>query len=163
MLLLPHAVSLLRPFLGVLLLTRVSTLGDSIVVLPIVLLACASDWMDGQLARRNSTPTRVGRLLDNLCDFAFLACLFAFLAQVELWSPPVWGRLVRNWSEANWFPLYALVASFGFYFVRLGLDMAAGREPERSPRGHAAGVCNYLLAVMSRMKLPERSVASWCV
>lgn len=159
---LPHAVSLLRPVLGVLLLTLVSTTGDSTLVLPIVLLACASDWADGELARRAGASSRAGRLVDNLCDFAFLACVFAFFALADIWSPPVWGRLVRNYGEANWLPLYALLASFGVYFVRLCLDFAAGRDPERSPRGHAAGVTNYLLAVMGGAEmLPGVDFGPW--
>jgi phosphatidylglycerophosphate synthase len=160
--LLPHAVSLLRPLLGVLLLACVSTQGDSIVVLPIVLLACASDWMDGQIARRAGASTLTGRLVDNLCDFAFLACLFSFFATADVWSPPVWGRLVRHWSDANWLALYALVASFGVYFLRLCLDVAAGREPERSSRGHAAGVSNYVLAVTGGVEmLPGVGLGPW--
>jgi phosphatidylglycerophosphate synthase len=159
---LPHAVSLLRPLLGVLLLTRVPIHGDQAVVLPIVLVACGSDWVDGRLARRAGAPARAGRLVDNICDFLFLVGLFAFFAQAELWSPPVWGRLVRNWSEANWLPLYALLASFGVYFVRLCRDLAAGREPERSPSGHAAGVSNYVLAVVGGVEmLPGVGLGPW--
>ena len=159
---LPHAVSLLRPVLGALLLLRVSTSGDSTVVLPIVLLACASDWIDGQMARRAGASSLAGRLVDNLCDFAFLACLFAFFAQADVWSPPVWGRLVRDWPESNWLPLYALFASFGVYFLRLCLDIAAGREPERSSRGHAAGVSNYVLAVTGGVEmLPGVALGPW--
>ncbi len=160
--LLPHAVSLLRPLLGVLLLALVSNRGDSTLVLPIVLLACASDWFDGQLARRAGRASLAGRLVDNLCDFVFLASVFAFFAGAEIWSPPVWGRLVRNWGEANWLPLYALLASFGVYFVRLCLDLAAGREPERSSRGHAAGVSNYVLAVVGAAEmLPRVGLGPW--
>jgi phosphatidylglycerophosphate synthase len=159
---LPHAVSLLRPLLGVLLLTSVASGSDSTAVLPIVLLACASDWMDGELARRTSVPSRAGRIVDNACDFAFLACAFAFFALAEVWSPPVWGRLARDWNEANWLPLYALAASFGVYFVRLCRDLAAGLEPERSPKGHAAGVSNYLLAVVGAVEMvPGVRLGPW--
>jgi phosphatidylglycerophosphate synthase len=160
--LLPHAVSLLRPLLGVLLLSRVSAEGAQTVVLPIVLLACASDWADGELARRAGATSRTGRLVDNLCDFAFLSCLFAFFALGDVWSPPVWGRLVRNWADANWLPLYALLASFGVYFARLCLDFVAGRDPVRSPRGHLAGVSNYLLAVLGAVEmLPGVGLGPW--
>jgi len=160
--LLPHAVSLLRPVLGIAVLVGVQPRGDSIVLLPVVLLACLSDWLDGELARRTATETRGGRLVDNLCDFGFLVCVFAFLAQSEVWTPPVWGRLARHWNGANWLPVYALVASFGVYFVRLCREMAAGREPGRSPRGHAAGVSNYLLVVAGAVELlPGVNLGPW--
>lgn len=144
---LPHAVSLLRPAIGIAVLAALSRAGDSVILLPLVLVACATDWLDGELARRVGSATRAGRLVDNLCDFVFLMCIFAFLAECRVWSPPVWGRLARDWGGANTLPVWALLASFGVYFVRLCRDMAAGRDPERSPRGHAAGVSNYLLAV----------------
>lgn len=151
--LLPHAVSLLRPVLGIGVLAAIAPRGESLVLLPLVLAGCFSDWVDGEIARRTGTQTRGGRVVDNLCDFVFLLCMFAFLASAEVWTPPVWGRLVRNWEGANWFPVYALLASFGVYFVRLCFEMAAGREPVRSPRGHAAGVSNYVLAVVGAAEM----------
>ena len=69
---------------------------------------------------------------------------------------------MRHWSEVNWLPLYALLASFGVYFVRLCLEMASGRESVRSPRGHAAGVSNDLLAVAGAVEmLPGVRLGPW--
>lgn len=160
--LLPHAVSLLRPLLGAGVLFGMRPTPDSLLLLPVVLLACATDWVDGELARRLGSQTRAGRVVDNLCDFFFLLLVFAFLAESQAWSPPFWGRLARNWSGANWLPAIALVSSFGIYFVRLCIEMAAGREPERSPRGHTAGVSNYLLVVGGAVELlPGVNLGPW--
>ena len=160
--LLPQVVSLVRPVLGAVVLVHLARGAENTLLLPIVLTACATDWLDGELARRSGATTRAGRVVDNLCDFIFLLCVFAFVAQCEIWSPPVWGRAVRHLAEVNWLPVPALVASFGVYFVRLCRELAAGREPERSSRGHAAGVCNYLLAVAAGVEmLPGVNLGPW--
>lgn len=158
----PHAVSLLRPLLGAVVLLALPRAAESPLLLPIVLLACATDWLDGQLARNAGKPTRVGRVVDNLSDFVFLLCAFAYAAQCSVWSPPVWGRLIRHVPTANWLPVFALLASFGLYFVRLCRGLAAGHEPERSPRGHAAGISNYALAVAAGVQLvPGVNLGPW--
>lgn len=159
---LPHAVSLLRPAIGLAVLAVLAPGVDHVLVLGAVLAAGASDWADGELARRLGTDTRAGRVVDNLCDFFFLLAMFAFFAKGQAWSPPVWGRLVRHWDGANWLPVYALLASFGPYFVRLCREMAAGREPGRSPRGHTAGVSNYLLVLAGAVEmLPGVNLGPW--
>jgi phosphatidylglycerophosphate synthase len=158
----PNAVSLFRVLLAAVGLQFTVPHDGTTLVLVIVLLGCASDWLDGELARRTGATSRAGRLVDNLCDFLFLACVFAFFAVADVWSPPIWGRLVRNWSDANWLPLYALMASFGVYFLRLCLDLAGRREPERSSNGHAAGVSNYVLAVVGGVEmLPGVTLGPW--
>ena len=160
--LLPHAVSLLRPALGLAVLAGVAPARENPLVLAAIAAAGASDWADGELARRLGTDTRAGRVVDNLCDFFFLLAVFAFLARAEVWTPPVWGRLARHWDGANWLPVYALLASFGLYFVRLCLELAAGREPGRSPRGHTAGISNYLLVLAGAVEMvPRVNLGPW--
>lgn len=159
---LPHAVSLLRPAIGVTVLAVLAPSQETPLLLAAVLAACATDWADGALARRLQVDTRAGRVVDNVCDFVFLLLVFAFLARAEAWTPPVWGRLARHWDGANWLPVYALLASFGVYFVRLVRDLAAGRDPERSPRGHTAGVSNYLLVAAGAVEmLPGVNLGPW--
>ncbi len=158
---LPHLVSLLRPVLGVAVVALLPC-GESPLLLAAALLACLTDWVDGELARRIGSPTRAGRLVDNLCDFFFLLCAFSVLARCRTWTPPVWGRLAHHWDGANWLPVYALLASFGVYFVRLCSEMASGRESKRSPRGHTAGVSNYLLVIAGAVELlPGVSLGPW--
>lgn len=151
--LVPHAASLSRPALGLAVFAGLAPSRENPLLLAAVLAAGASDWADGELARRLGTDTRAGRVVDNVCDFLFLLFVFAFLARAEAWTPPVWGRLARHWDGANWLPVFALLASFGLYFVRLLRELAAGREPQRSPRGHTAGVANYLLALAGAVEL----------
>lgn len=158
---LANAVSLLRPALGLAVLLFVPR-SDSVLLLPVVLIACASDWIDGQLARRADGQSRSGRIVDNLCDFFFLMLVFVFLAEARAWSPPVWDRLVRNWEGANWLPAIALALSFGVYFVRMCREMSAGREPARSPRGHTAGIANYGLVIAGAVEvLPRVNLGPW--
>lgn len=160
--LLPHLLSVLRPLIGAGIVAALAPSEESALVLPLVLLACASDWLDGEVARRLGSQTRAGRLVDNLCDFFFLLFLFEYFALCRLWSPPVWGTLIRYGAAANQLPVMALVASFGSYFVRLGLEIRAGRDPARSRRGHAAGVCNYVLVVAGGVELlPGVRLGPW--
>ena len=156
-------ISLARPLLGAtLFFTLTPSTRESATAGILVAAACASDWLDGEVARRSGAETRTGRLIDNLCDVAFLLFAFAAFARLELWSPPVWGRFVRYMDAANWLPLFALVASFGSYAVRVAVDLRAGREPMRSPRGHAAGVLNYLLVVLGAVELwPGLALGPW--
>jgi phosphatidylglycerophosphate synthase len=146
-------VSFLRPVLGIVIVGGLVPLSDSSLLLWLVLAACTSDWLDGEMARRFGTPSKSGRIIDNVCDFAFLLCVFAYCARAEVWSQPVWGQLLRHWAWANWLPVFALLSSFGLYFVRLLRELAAGLEPERSPRGHVAGVSNYLLAIVAGVEM----------
>jgi phosphatidylglycerophosphate synthase len=160
--LVPHAISLSRPVLGLSLLLLLRPGVESFVAPAIVLVGCASDWIDGRLARRLGAPSPFGRLFDNLCDVVFLALVFSYFAESRLWSPPVWGRLARNWDACNWLPLWALFASFGIYFVRLLRDLAAGCEPGRSRWGHTAGVANYGLAIGGAIELvPGVNLGPW--
>ncbi|HEY2772965.1 MAG TPA: CDP-alcohol phosphatidyltransferase family protein [Candidatus Binatia bacterium] len=162
LLVLPHLISLLRPAIGIAVLTIFGDVTKSTAVPVLVAAACASDWLDGRIARRLGLETATGRILDNLCDFAFLLCMFAFFARVGLWSPPVWGRLVRQWAGANRLPAYALLTSFGIYFVRLMADLARGREPRRTSRGHAAGIANYgLVLAGAAQMLPGVDLGPW--
>jgi phosphatidylglycerophosphate synthase len=157
-----NLVSLARPLLGLVVFVSLGASAESVVVLPVVVAACFSDWMDGELARRRGTESPRGRMLDGLCDAIFLALVFAAMARIDLWSPPVWGRAIQYWAGANWLPLIALAASFTPYLLRMRLDLAAGRSTLRSPRGHTAGVANYVLAIVGAVELwPGIHLGPW--
>jgi CDP-diacylglycerol--glycerol-3-phosphate 3-phosphatidyltransferase/cardiolipin synthase len=71
----PNAISLLRlplALLFVLANAQPARVG-------VVLLAGASDWVDGRIARSAGTRTRLGALLDPLTDKVFMLTVFATL------------------------------------------------------------------------------------
>jgi cardiolipin synthase (CMP-forming) len=74
----PNALSLLRlfmvPVVVALLLARADALGAALFV-----LAAATDFLDGRLARR-AGPTRLGRILDPLADRLMLSSVAVVLA-----------------------------------------------------------------------------------
>jgi phosphatidylglycerophosphate synthase len=55
--------------------------------LPLFLLACATDLLDGVLARRLSSSTRIGSLIDAFADFALVSVVSSILAWEGLLSP----------------------------------------------------------------------------
>ncbi|MGH9400005.1 MAG: CDP-diacylglycerol--glycerol-3-phosphate 3-phosphatidyltransferase, partial [Thermoanaerobaculia bacterium] len=96
---LPNALSLLRiflvPFLVVVLLTPPSSWPDTfggrwrdIVGLVIFLVATATDFLDGYLARRRGQITKLGTLLDPIADKLLISA--AFISLVEMGLAPAW-------------------------------------------------------------------------
>jgi CDP-diacylglycerol--glycerol-3-phosphate 3-phosphatidyltransferase len=58
----------------------------------IVILAAASDWVDGRLARANQQVTRAGEVLDPIADKAFMLAALLTLGiegWIPLWSLPL--------------------------------------------------------------------------
>lgn len=91
---LPNALTLLRiflvPFLVVVLLTKFE--GREIVALAIFLLATATDFFDGWLARRRGEITTLGTLLDPIADKLLISA--AFISLVEVGLAPAWMVVV---------------------------------------------------------------------
>jgi len=148
-----HLLSLSRPVLGgVILLVLGSDVRDSALVLPAALLACASDYFDGPLARRSGADSQAGRLLDGLCDAGFLALALAGMARAHVWSG--WNEAdptaaaLPVWRCLDVLPLLALATSFGVYLIRVSVQRRRGQVPARSPRGHRAGIANYGLVLV---------------
>jgi len=120
----------------------------SAIVLPAVLAACAADYSDGIVARRRGDASLAGRLVDNLCDAAFLALVFAAMGRARLFAWKAAGESALLDDALCWLPLAGLVLSFGSYLLRWGAAHGSGRVAERSAFGHRAGILNYALAVM---------------
>lgn len=159
----PHdLLSLARPVLGILLYLRLDPTVGAWWPLGAVALAAATDYLDGPVARASGAESPRGRFLDNICDAVFLAFAFAAFAEASLWSHPIGGSAVSYWEHANWLPLLALLLSFGSYLLR-GLVADDTAAPlRRSPRGHAAGVANYLLVLLGAIELtPLPSLGPW--
>ena len=91
---LPNALTLLRiflvPFLVVVLLTKFD--GREIVALGIFLIATATDFFDGWLARRRGEITTLGTLLDPIADKLLISA--AFISLVEVGLAPAWMVVV---------------------------------------------------------------------
>ncbi len=91
---LPNALTLFRiflvPFLVVVLLTKFS--GREYAGLAIFLVAAATDFFDGFIARRRNQITRLGQLLDPLADKLLMSA--AFISLVELQYAKAWMVVV---------------------------------------------------------------------
>lgn len=73
------------------------------VCLIIFLLAAATDWLDGYLARKLNQVSNLGKFLDPLVDK--LLVLAPLLALIELGQVPAWGVfliLARELAIAGW-------------------------------------------------------------
>ncbi len=156
-----HFLSFSRVLLGGVVLAELADVYSSRLVLPAVIAACLADYADGRMARARGTAGEAGRLIDNLCDAAFLGLAFSGFALAKTWSLPLVGYATRVWEHANWIPAVALAGSFGTYMARWAW-CSVHREPlAPSPSGHTAGVANYLLAllgavaVLPGVKLPS--------
>jgi len=148
--------------LGTLVLSELFSAPQSYLVLPVVLVACGLDYYDGKVARARAADNGVGRLVDNVCDAVFLAQCFVGFALISLWSDPATGSATRYWEYANWLPLVTLVGSFGAYMLRWAVSHQRGVELARSTRGHAAGVFNYVLAILGGIAVvPGVEVTVW--
>ena len=101
----------------------------------LVVLAAATDFTDGPVARRAGTASRHGALLDNVADVAFVLGGTAAGAALRLlpWAVPA--------SIALAVAVYAIAS------LRLTASMGAARLA-RSPIGHAAGVVNYVVVAV---------------
>jgi phosphatidylglycerophosphate synthase len=141
-----HLLSLSRLVLGALVLASLRRSPQSPTVLPAIILACVADYFDGAVARRAGTETVAGRLLDNCCDAGFLALAFAGFANAHSWSTG--ASIMHRYAGFDWWPLLALAASFGTYVFRWLAASMRNAVPRRSPRGHHAGIANYVLALV---------------
>ena len=87
---LPNALTFFRillvPVLVVVLLTKFD--GKEFVGLGLFLLAAATDFLDGFIARRWGLVTRLGKLLDPAADKILTSA--AFISLVEVGSAPAW-------------------------------------------------------------------------
>lgn len=97
--------------------------------LVLFLLAAATDYADGRLARSYGTASSAGRWFDHLTDIVLLIALYSALAADGLVPVAV--------------PV-AIAASFSFY----GFDALVGtrhRSQLASQLGHFGGVANYVI------------------
>jgi CDP-diacylglycerol--glycerol-3-phosphate 3-phosphatidyltransferase len=121
---LPNALTLLRiflvPFLVVVLLTKFE--GREIVALAIFLLATATDFFDGWLARRRREITTLGALLDPIADKLLISA--AFISLVEVGLAPAWMVVVVVGREFAVTGLRSIAAGQGILISASGWGKA---------------------------------------
>ncbi len=150
---LPTALSLLRLALGpafVLALEMSATLP-----LGIALLAAASDFVDGRLARRLGAASTRGAVLDVVGDGVFVLTALAALAD---------GKRV-SWL----LPLATALALTGLALAawrRRTAPAAVAARPRRGPAdraGHAAGIANYAVVIAGGVVVAGWVAGPWLV
>ncbi len=82
----------LVPFLVVVLLTKFD--GRELLGGAIFLIAIATDWLDGYLARKRDQVTTVGKLLDPVADKLLISAAFISLVEVYPTVVPAWMVVV---------------------------------------------------------------------
>ena len=126
---LPNALSLFRiflvPFLVVVLLTPPSSWPDTfggqwrdIFALGIFLVATATDFLDGWLARRRGQITKLGTLLDPIADKLLISA--AFISLVEMDLAPAWMVVVVIAREFAVSGLRSIAATEGIVIAASG-------------------------------------------
>lgn len=132
---LPWSLSLLRLGLGPLFVLAMEI--SAVLPLAIAVVAAASDFVDGRLARRLGSASRAGAVLDVLGDGAFVVLALAGLASVRVVSWLLPAAVVLALAGL------AVASSRGG-----GIAYASSPEPPRrrgraDRAGHAAGIVNY--------------------
>ena len=107
----PNMLSVLRllmvPVFLVLLLN-----GQFIAALIVLMVASATDWLDGQIARRFNQVTRLGQLLDPAADRLFI---FAALIGLTInGNIPLWLSLIVVSRDLMLVIVYPILASHGY-------------------------------------------------
>lgn len=110
----PNALSVARIVLTpvVLLLLTVSTLLAQTSAVVLFVLASASDYYDGKIAREMGARSRLGQFLDPLADKILVLGVFGMLSVLEPHVVPLWAVLViaardvvvtilRSWAESK--------------------------------------------------------------
>jgi CDP-diacylglycerol--glycerol-3-phosphate 3-phosphatidyltransferase len=116
---LPNILSVSRIFLGLafFLLLPLGRALNSSICLGIIALGMLTDYLDGSLARRTRTVTRIGKWLDPISDFSFF--FFVYLSFHKLALMPLFLLILFLARETA---MYAVVRPL--YLIR-GLDPAA--------------------------------------
>ena len=148
----PWSLSVLRIVLGPAYVLSLEM--SASLPLALAVLAAASDFVDGRLARRLGVASRAGAVLDVVGDGVFvLAALAALAAAARLsWLLPIAVTLaLTGLALATW--------------RRRGAAPSAGAaRPARGPAdraGHAAGIANYAVVIAASVAVAGWVEGSW--
>ncbi len=145
----PNALTLSRIFLTPLLLTVLLTQSfphKEIIAVAIVLLAAATDWFDGYLARRLQQVSNVGMLLDPIAD--------------KLLVSSVLISMVETHQVAAWMVVIIVGREFAVTGLR-SIAQAAGTTIAASDLGKTKMVMQ-IVAIVSLLLVPLVRIA-WLV
>jgi len=145
----PNALTLSRIFLVPLLLTVLLTKNvphKEIIAVAIVLIAAATDWFDGYLARRLQQVSNVGMLLDPIAD--------------KLLVSSVLIAMVETHQVAAWMVVIIVSREFAVTGLR-GIAQAAGTTIAASDLGKTKMVMQ-IVAIVSVLLVPLVRIA-WLV
>jgi cardiolipin synthase len=107
----PNMLSILRLFMVPVFLVLLLT-GQFIAALIILMVASATDWLDGQIARRFNQITKLGQLLDPAADRLFI---FAALIGLTInGNIPLWLALIVASRDLMLVIVYPILASHGY-------------------------------------------------
>lgn len=109
----------------------------------LVFAAWATDYLDGNLARRFNVASGFGRWLDSLADVTFV--LAALISEAALRAIPLYIPILIS-------------ASFTQYALDSTLLARSGGGPIRSRLGHLGGMINYALVIALAFAKPHRAV-----
>jgi CDP-diacylglycerol--glycerol-3-phosphate 3-phosphatidyltransferase len=153
---LPNSLTLLRiflvPFLVVVLLTKFD--GRETVGLLIFLVATATDFLDGWLARRRGQITTFGTLLDPIADKLLISAVFISL--VELGLAPAWMVVVIVGREFAVSGLRAIASGQGIVIPASGWGKA-------KMLSQVLAASLLILALRHEMFIVPGKVALWLV
>ncbi|EIC91209.1 hypothetical protein IMCC13023_07620 [Candidatus Aquiluna sp. IMCC13023] len=107
----PNMLSILRLFMVPVFLVLLLT-GQFIAALITLMVASATDWLDGQIARRFNQVTKLGQLLDPAADRLFI---FAALIGLTInGNIPLWLALIVASRDLMLVIVYPILASHGY-------------------------------------------------
>jgi cardiolipin synthase len=107
----PNMLSVLRLFMVPVFLVLLLN-GQFIAALIVLMVASATDWLDGQIARRFNQVTRLGQLLDPAADRLFI---FAALIGLTInGNIPLWLALIVVSRDLMLVIVYPILASHGY-------------------------------------------------
>ena len=107
----PNMLSILRLFMVPVFLVLLLT-GQFIAALITLMVASATDWLDGQIARRFNQVTKLGQLLDPAADRLFI---FAALIGLTInGNIPLWLALIVVSRDLMLVIVYPILASHGY-------------------------------------------------
>ncbi len=154
---LPNSITLARLFLTVIYVAAASITGNAAawIALAAFVIAAATDWLDGYLARKLNLVTALGKLLDPLVDKILVCAAFVHLSLEHLC--PMWVTILIIAREF-------LVTGLRQIAVERGIVMAA----DRWGKWKATFQMIFVIVALLWLSLPAETTGigrglRWCV